>query len=258
MIPWFQYTTLYIGPIPIQVWGSFVALGMITSLIIIQKRAKSYEIQKNPAIDFFFYMVLFGVIGGRLFHVFFYEPLYFLYHPLDLFKVWQGGMSSFGGIIGSLLYFFYYVKKKKFDKSKILNYADLLAFSAIYGWIIGRVGCFMIHDHIGKLSSAFFSVQTPYGARFEMALLEIIGLLPLALFFVFIKNERTRNGFFAFTLLSYYCLLRIGLDFFRARDLAGADARFFGLTPAQYFAILILAIASVCWFKKNRGLSKID
>ena len=248
---------MHIGPIPIQVWGSFVALGMLISLVIVQKMAKDYEIQKNQAVDLFFYMILFGLIGGRLVHVFFYEPIYFLQNPVDTIKIWQGGMSSFGGIIGALSAFLYFAKKNKIGKNKLLRYADLYSFSALFGWIVGRIGCLMIHDHLGVLTDSFIAIQTPYGARLEMTVLEILLLIPLAIFFYYFKNKNNSPGFFTFILFLYYSVLRFVLDFFRFTDLPGADARYLGLTPAQYFGIISSVIVLAIWMKTRKKHGRI-
>jgi phosphatidylglycerol---prolipoprotein diacylglyceryl transferase len=249
MINWFQYTN--IGPI--QVWGLFVALGMILTLVIIWKRAKRFNLDYNKVIDQAMWMIISGIIFSRFFHIVFYELNIYLNNPTAVFKIWQGGLSSFGGVFGAVLGFFIYAKRKSFNKNKIIKIADLISFSAVYGWMVGRIGCFMIHDHIGMKSSAWFAIQTPDGPRLEMALLEIVGLIPLAILFFVFRNKKLKNLWFLNILFIYYGILRFILDFFRATDISHADVRYFSLTPGQYFAIILVVVGGLLYYKRRNG-----
>jgi phosphatidylglycerol:prolipoprotein diacylglycerol transferase len=252
MIPWFQYTVVHIGPVPIQVWGFFVALGMVLTFWILAKRAPMYGIQKEGILDAAFLMIFFGLVFSRLFHVFFYEFGYYAAHPIDIFKIWQGGLSSFGGLCGAGVGFWYAVRKKKIAKEKLLKAADLLGFAALFGWIVGRIGCFMIHDHMGRPCDCFLAINTPDGPRLEMALLEILALLPLALIFFIARKKSMPEGWFVSVLFVYYGLARFILDFFRATDIEVADVRYLGLTPAQYFAILLVGAGVWLYIRKSK------
>ena len=245
------YTVFYLGPVPIKVWGLFVALGMILSFIIIWDRSKKLNFDAEKNIDIGIWMIVSGIICARLFHVFFYEPSYFLSNPVDIVKIWQGGMSSFGGLFGALLAIFIFVKRKKILLKDLLDLSDLFAFSALYGWMVGRIGCLMIHDHLGRLTSSVLSVQTIDGTRYEMAFLEILGLIPLAILFFVLRNRGLYKGFFVGMLFFYYGILRFGLDFLRANDILYADVRYLGLTPGQYFGI-VLAIVGLYLLRKVR------
>jgi len=241
MIPWFQWNTTQLGPVPIQVWGLMVALGMLLSIVIIWKRAGAYGFRREKMIDMATWMIVLGVIGARIFHIVFYEPVFYLQNPVDIFKIWHGGLSSYGGFVGALFGLWFIARKQKISKKKLWKVGDLLGFSALYGWIVGRIGCFFIHDHMGMPCDCFLAMNTPDGPRLEMALLEIITLLPLAIFFWFAKKKDKPDGWFVGVLFAYYGAVRFVLDFFRATDIAHADARYFGLTPAQHFSILMLA-----------------
>lgn len=236
------YTIFYLGPIPIQVWGFFVALGIAFSLVIVWKRSEKLGMNKENNLDLAVWMIVSGLVWARLFHVFFYELGYFLENPVDIIKIWQGGMSSFGGLFGAILAILVFVRRKKILAKDWLKLADLFAFAALYGWIVGRIGCVMIHDHLGKMTDSIFSVQTIDGLRYEMAFLEIIWLIPLAIIFFAIRNKKIPPGYFTSGLFIYYGLLRLILDFFRATDIVSADTRYFGLTPGQYSGILLVVV----------------
>ncbi len=240
MIPWFQLTTVHLGPIPIQVWGFFVALGMWIGLILVKKQVEKKGWNVDEVYDIAFWLLIGGIIGARVAHILFYELSYYLAHPIDIIKIWEGGMSSFGGMIGAVLGFFGIMKKNKTVKEQILQYADVYVWAGVYGWIVGRIGCVMIHDHLGKPCDCLLSIQTPTGPRLEMALLEILGLLPLALYLFLTRKQPRKGGETLGIVLVYYGVLRFILDFFRSVGVPGSDVRYFGLTPAQYFAILFV------------------
>ncbi|MDP2684017.1 MAG: prolipoprotein diacylglyceryl transferase [bacterium] len=245
------YTTFNLGPIPIQFWGFFVALGMVLSFLIVWHRSKKLGLNGEKNIDIGVWVIVAGIIWARLFHVFFYEPIFFLNNLGDIIKIWQGGMSSFGGLFGAVFAIFILLKRKKIRKKDLVELADLFSFSTLYGWILGRVGCVMIHDHLGKITESIFSVQTIDGLRYEMAFLEIIWLIPLAVIFYISRNRKMFRGYYLISLFIYYGILRFILDFYRATDIVHADARYFGLTPGQYFG-MVLVIVGVYLSRKVR------
>lgn len=247
MIPWFSFTSFAIGPLTIQVWGLFVAAGIGFSLWLLNKQTKNNPQQKQ-IIDIAFWIIIWGFIGARLGHVIFYEPIFFLKHPLDIFKIWQGGMSSIGSFVGAALAAWYLINK---NKLKLKELADTFLYSAVAGWMLGRVGCFMIHDHLGAASDCPLAILTPMGKRLDMAFLEILGLIPLTLWLYVARQKVRTAGERSLIILAYYSALRLILDFWRATDIAAADTRVLGLTPAQYFSIMGLALA-VFWLYKTK------
>jgi phosphatidylglycerol:prolipoprotein diacylglycerol transferase len=184
-----------------------------------------------------FVALLCGFVGTRLVHVVLYEPAYYLEAPLRVFKIWEGGMASFGGIIGGALGVFGYAWYKRYDRTYLIKLLDLFAIGSLVGWIFGRVGCFCIHDHLGVPCSCALAIETPEGPRLDLALIELIGLAPLAVLFWIMHKRTVRDGTFISVYLVYYGVLRFCIDFYRV-----GDARYAGLTPAQYFATLMAIV----------------
>lgn len=249
MIPYFEWKTIAFGPLTFQVWGLWVALGMILSLWIIQYRAKQLGIKGDRLIDQAFRMIIFGIIFSRLFEVVFYEPGFYFSHPLEIIKIWHGGLSSFGGLIGAVFGFFSFAHRKKISKKDLYASVDIFSFVALFGWIIGRVGCLMIHDHWGAHSSCPLAIVTSDGPRLEMAMLEILGLLPLAVIFWLGHKKQKAEFWYTSVLFMYYGVLRFVLDFYRATDISGSDARYLGLTPGHYSGMVLFACGFWLWKK---------
>src|SRR3989338_4204799 len=235
MLPWFQFDTFFVGPIPIRVWGFFVALGMAAALGILWERGGE---KREQLIDHALWVIIGGLIGARLFHVIFYESGFYFSHPIEFFKIWHGGLSSFGGLAGGAVGFFLFAKKQSLAKEVIVRIADAMSYAAVFGWLVGRIGCVMIHDHPGTPCNCFLDLQTPQGPKLDMALVEIIFLLPLAILFLWKLEKRVHDGWHTAMLFLYYGALRFILDFFRT-----GDTRYLWLTPGQFFGILLILIA---------------
>ncbi len=256
MIPWFQFISFEVGPLTIYVWGLFVALGFLTSFLILWKNSTKIGMDLDSLSNLVLLVVILGFVFARVFHIAFYEPAFFLNNPVEMFKIWNGGLSSFGGLFGAILGFLIYGFYRKWDKDIFLKIVDLFSFSTVFGWIIGRLGCFSIHDHLGQKADFFLSIQTVEGARLEMALLEILWMIPLSIVFLILrKRVKFGDGWFAVILFIEYGFMRFVLDFFRATDINQADVRYLGLTPGQYFAILLL-IGGGLLFNKIRKNKK--
>jgi len=247
VIPWIEWTTYHIGPITLQVWGTFVALGILLSCVIIKKCSLQFGVRSEQMLDMVIWLLVGGFIGARLGHVFLYEPTYYLSHPVDMIKVWEGGLSSFGGFVGAGVSFYLFAKKKNLQKVVWKKVSDLLLFSGLYGWMVARVGCFLIHDHPGTLSHSLLAMKNPSGSRFDMAFLEIIGLLPLAVWAFISRHKKLADGQMTAVIFVYYGILRFILDFFRA-----IDSRYLGLTPGQYFAMVMVVLGLVLLIKTRK------
>jgi phosphatidylglycerol---prolipoprotein diacylglyceryl transferase len=254
MLSYFEFTTVYIGPIPIQVWGFWVALGIAAGTWMLVRAVRPYNVPADRVLDVAMYILVGAFVGARLTHVFFYEPLFFWTHPVEIIKIWHGGLSSFGGFFGALIGFLLYRKRQGFGwlkkKVTVLRFADFGSLALLVGWVIGRIGCVMIHDHPGVLCDCTLAFDGPDGGRLDMAFIEILALLPLLVFFVFTR-KKARAGTHFSILLIYYGALRFVLDFYRATDVVYADTRYLGLTPAQYFSI-VMAVVGVAMYSRSR------
>lgn len=232
MLPYFTSTQIPLGPITIQTWGLFVALGFLVGALASVWLAKQRGLKSAVVWDVLGWIIISSMIGARFFHVVFYEPTYYLANPLEIFAVWHGGMSMIGGLVGAAAAGVGYLHYKKLD---LLKYVDALIFGLPLGYFIGRIGCFLIHDHPGLPTSFFLGVQYPDGIiRHDLGLYH--SLLGLAIFVLFlIVKRKAAVGSFLVWFLILYGVARFFFDFLRINDV-----RFLALTPAQYFGILMV------------------
>ena len=112
------------------------------------------------------------------------------------------------------------------------------------GWFIGRIGCFLIHDHPGTLTNSPFGVQFPDGARFDLGMID--GLIGLLIFAVAFPLHRTIGkkfpGVTTAVVIQLYAVLRFMADFLRATDLPNSDPRIYGFTPGQYASGILFLV----------------
>ncbi len=141
-------------------YGLAYVLAFISSYILLLWLAKRgfVDLPVAKVGDFITGAALFGVIiGGRLGYVFFYKPE-MLREPLSILRVWEGGMSSHGGMIGLLLFTFYYAHRHKISW---LNLADNLAVTAPVGLFLGRCANFINGELYGRITSIPWAMQFP-------------------------------------------------------------------------------------------------
>lgn len=243
MIPWFEVHVINIGPVPVQVWGFFVALGMSVGTWMLVKALKG-KVKQEAVMDLALWLVIGGVIGARIAHVALYEPGFYIAHPAELIKIWHGGLSSFGGFLGALGAAMLYSRTKGKEWMKKVKWPHILSVGTLpflMGWMIGRVGCVMIHDHPGASCDCLLALNNKEtGPMLDMALLEIIGLLPLLLFYMLTRKKPRFDALRFPLMLVYYGVLRFTLDFYRV-----IDATYLGLTPGQYLSLGMVLFGAV-------------
>lgn len=244
MIPFFQFEIIYLGPVVIYVWGLLVALGIIAAITFAYYFSKKYLLSGEVILDMAIWSLVGAFIMARIFHIIFYNPVFFIENPAEIIKFWHGGASSLGGFVGAALSLWLFAKKRRFSFKELLPYMDVGALALWLGWGIGRIGCFLIHDHPGTLTHFVLGVKYPDGVRFDLGLMEsILGFILFIIFYLsFKKLIKIRFGLVAGLSAASYAVARFLLDFLRAPpDFPGGDMRYLSLTPAQWGMLTVLA-----------------
>ena len=125
----------FLGSIHVRWYGLFWALGFLFGYLIMRKIYRREKVSDDWLDKLLIYMLLFTVVGARLGHCLFYEPEYYLSHPLKMLAVWEGGLASHGGAIGILLGLWLYVRR--YNKSAKKGKDDKQRISFI--WIMDRI-----------------------------------------------------------------------------------------------------------------------
>lgn len=239
MIPYIESTTFPVFGIVFQTWGTFVALGYALGTAIAWKRAKDKGLDPSRVLDLAFWIFIGAFVCARLFHIAFYDPMHYLSAPWDAIDPRKPGFAIFGGFIGAAGVFFYYCKRYALDW---IAYADTAIWGLPWGCGVGRIGCFLIHDHPGTLTNFVLGAKDSQGnVRHDLGLyLSLIGFAT-GIWFLWLNRKQRHPGFWFGTYMIIEGISRFGLDFLRI-----VDVKYFGLTPTQYLSVPLIAVGA--WF----------
>lgn len=253
MVPYIEVHPFYLGPFKIAVFPLTLAIAIFVGVFFAQRRARRIGLDPLVVRRLARLCVIFGAIGAHLVHLIFYHPEE-LTRPWGLLQV-LSGLSSTGGMIGASLAVALYLKRQRLP---VLPYADVFIFGFFHAWIVGRLGCALVHDHPGLRSDFFLAVKFPDGPRLDLGLYEFL----LCAFWIplvrYIGRHNTLTSPPPGTMLAImglaYAVPRFFLDTLRATDLPYHDARYFGLTFAQ-FACAVCVLLAVRLVLKQRAVS---
>jgi len=138
---------LKIGRFPIYTYGSLIAIAFLVGLFIARYEARRLGEDPDKIMDICFYGLIAAIVGSRLFYVAI-NPKIFLSDPMEIFKIWNGGLVFYGGFICALFVLIFYVKKQKMP---LWLTADILTPSLAIAHSIGRIGCFFAGCCYGKV-----------------------------------------------------------------------------------------------------------
>lgn len=250
--------------ISLKPFGLLVATGVYFASYLTLRRARLIGLDVRVMTSFITWVVGFGFIGGHVFDLIFYYPQRLLSDPWSLLRVWDG-LSSFGGFTGGCIAMVIWRFRHGVS---VLPYADNMMALFPVGWAFGRAGCASVHDHPGVLSDSWLAVRFPGGGRYDLGLLELLVVIPLAVAFLVLGRRRRPWGFFLALGCICYAPLRFALDFLRERevvpgDVHGAiDPRYGHLTPAQWECFALLGLGILVMYRllgnvaRGQGLEK--
>jgi phosphatidylglycerol:prolipoprotein diacylglycerol transferase len=242
LIPYFVIPALQIGPIAVQPFGILAAAGVSLAAALLLRGARRRGLDEAPLRDFPVWAVAAGVICGHLVHLLFYHPEELRQGGvLQLLRVWDG-LSSTGGVLGGILAAVVFFRARHIPFSR---YSDVFAVAVAPGWAVARLGCFSVHDHPGRLTSFPLAVAFPGGARHDLGFYDALVLFALAGLLYSLGRRRAMQGRLLPALAVGYGTARFFLDFLRATDRPYSDARYLGLTPAQFGAVVLVAYGVV-------------
>ena len=241
------------GSLTVYTYGFFVALGFFTATLYVAKTVKSDIISQDNLYSLFLYAIIAAIVGARLLYVF-TNLQEFMRAPLDIFKVWRGGLVYYGGFIVAVLYVVWYTKRKKISLAKL---SDAMAPALGLGHFFGRLGCFSAGCCYGKecllpWSVVFSNSNTlaPQGVHLHPTqIYEALGnLIIFVILHFYNKKEHSAGKTFALYLI-VYAVLRFTLEFFRG-DYRGAE--FAGFSIAQIFSVFLLITGSAIIYRINK------
>ena len=248
-----------IGPITIRWYGLLFAMSFIVGyqiMMVIFKRENRSEHDLN---DLVWYMILGTVIGARLGHCFFYNPDYYLAHPLEIIQVWKGGLASHGAAIGILTALYLFVSKKK--NFSFLWIVDRIVITVALSGFFIRMGNLFNSEIIGKPTNGkwgvvFVSVDNipRHPAQFyESVAYLLIFIFLLSLYFKL--NAKFKNGLLTGIFLILIFGFRFFVEFFKEIQSMFEQSMF--LNMGQLLSIPFVILGIFLLIRKDKKIIKI-
>ncbi len=237
-----------------------IILGWIYAVRIIhltnQNNYNFEQIKKSQFDDLIIYLVVGIILGGRIGYVIFYNFEYYSQNFLEIFKLWQGGMSFHGGLLGVIISIIIFSKK---TKTNFFKFADIVSCVAPIGIFFGRIANFINGELYGKIANVPWGVIFPNGgdiprhpSQLYEALLEGLILLLLINYFAIKKKLLFKPGYISCLFLITYSVARIFSEIFREPDLhLGLVFNYFSLGTLLSLITLISGIFIILYIKKN-------
>ncbi|MCL2798792.1 MAG: prolipoprotein diacylglyceryl transferase [Endomicrobia bacterium] len=250
------------GKITIYTYGFFIAVAFLAAISYVSyvlKKTKSSVITQDELYNLFLGLIVSGIVGARIFYIFVNFNEY-LSAPLDIFKVWQGGLVYYGGFITAVGFLVLYAFKKK---KSILKLSDIIAPALPLGHFFGRIGCFFAGCCFGRECALPWSVV--FNNQHSLALqhvhlhpvqlYEAFGNLLLFMFLHFYNKKSHADGMSLAFYLTGYSVLRFAAEFLRG-DFRGGY--YLGLSVAQIISAVLFLAGLIILYRIQKNAGKIS
>jgi phosphatidylglycerol:prolipoprotein diacylglycerol transferase len=208
---------------------------------------------KTKFDDYITYLIIGLILGGRLGYVLFYNFDYYLNNFFDIFKVWQGGMSFHGGVIGIIIASLIFSKE---NNDNVFEYLDIIALVSPVGIFFGRIANFINSELYGHETSVPWAVQFiqidnlyRHPSQLYEAVLEGIFLFLIMIFF-WNKNKSKSPGILSALFLIFYSFFRYFVEYFRVPD-DQLGYLILNLTMGQLISFIFFMAGLSLYYLKN-------
>ena len=251
-----------IGPFTIHTYGFFVAVGFAVGILTAVKVGKTQGVPSQQVMDMAFVMIVWAIIGSRLFYVII-NFSYYKTHPLDIIKIWQGGLVFSGGLVATAAAMWWYLRRHRLA---FWSTGDLWAPSLALGQAIGRFGCFMAGCCYGRPTGSSWGVMFTHPQSlaplniplYPTQMFEAVSGFAVFLALIFLHGKKKFEGQVFLWYLILHSTARLFVERFRGDErglIPGTE-----MSATQLLATLILVGSVVVllilrsrWEKKNKG-----
>ena len=265
-IPYTTFPTIALGPLSLRVFGLAVAVGVIVGAFLAARYGEEYGIPRDVTYSLAMRMVVAGVIGSRITWVL--THLDQVKSPLDAVAIWQGGLQFSGGFVLAIIVG--YPVYSRWNRLTRWNSLDGCAYGLTAGLGIGRIGCYAVGEHFGRITTFPLAVRYDGGSVRERTLgaiplepglvfhqtalyelLYMIVLFAILTWLLYLRKERVGPGTAVAIFCGFYGVARFASDSLRVND-----ARTFGFTGAQFLCLVLMPVSIWIWFWVRKALAQ--
>lgn len=252
-----------IGGLTVRWYGLFFAIAFVLGYFIIQKIFKKEGIEQKLTDDLFTNMFIFTILGARFGEVFFYEPHYYLTHPIQILEIWHGGLASHGAAVGILLGL--YIFSRRHHKPYIWTLDRVAIVVPLAGFFI-RMGNLMNSEIFGyptHLPWGFVFVRSidpayAIGPHQPTQIYEALSYL-LIFFFIYRYYQRNKTSLKPGKLFGYFMLLifsvRFLIEFLKEPQEIWEQHMFLDMGQLLSIPLIILGIWVLIWSRKQKPIN---
>jgi len=224
----------------------YYGLVFVIGILLVYYYLKRKKVLEEDLLDrLMVYLIVGMFLGARFLGIVSQEPYVLLRDPLEFFKIWNGGMSFFGGFVGGLIGSYFVLK------DKLIKIADYVVVPAIFALGLGRLANFINQELVGRVTdvSWCFNFSTAVGCRHPYQLYAAVSHFLLFGYLYYLSKKDCRRGEIFWSFVMGYGLLRFLTDFFRENPTV------VGLTGWQWASILFFVVGIFHLFKiRKRNL----
>ena len=241
-----MYPVLFrIGPFAVHTYGVFVAMAFLSAIALALREARRVGEDADHILDLCFYMLIAAIVGSRVLYVVIDWPT-FQQDPVEIIRIWHGGLVFYGGFIAALLTAFWYTRKKGIPLWKT---ADILAPPVAFGQFVGRIGCFFAGCCYGRVCDLPWAVTftdpeslAPKGiALHPTQLYSSLNALLVFVVLVLLRRIKSFEGQIFWMYVLLYGLSRSILEFFRGDERGTLVADM--VSTSQLIGVIMAAMA---------------
>ncbi len=234
------------------IFGILIGWWLGKKIILKRFQSLNYNFDIKEFDNLITFIILAMIVGGRIGYVLFYNFDYYASNPFDIIKIWEGGMSFHGALVGIIMGTYWFSIRKNIPTFFLL---DIIAFVAPIGIFLGRVANFINGELVGKTTNVFWGVIFPnidnnlrHPSQLYEAFLEGIVLFFILNLVLFRENYKT--GTCSYIFLIFYGIFRIFSEIYREPDLQiGYLFNLFSM--GTILSILMILGGLIIFFKKN-------
>lgn len=245
MYPHIDPIALTVGPLNVHWYGLMYLVGFFTAWLLGTWRARQPNSgwTSEQVSDLIFYAALGTIIGGRIGYLVFYKLSEFLAHPLMLFKLWEGGMSFHGGLIGVMLSLWLFSRR---THKSFFSISDFIAPLTPLGIAAGRIGNFINGELWGRVTDVPWGMVFPHAGplpRHPSVIYEFLleGILLFIILWWYSAKPRPPGNTSGLFLICYG-IFRITAECFRQPDIQLGFIAFNWLTMGQLLSIPMILL----------------